>query len=91
MTTLSQPSIDRSRPRHAVEVRTDAYWRSHGRGPRGRGSWLFRMVDEAGRTIPIDDPIWHEFFSHLGTYGEALRAARAAARRLGASRIIVLP
>jgi len=91
MTTRTQPSIARTRPRQAVEVRTDAYWRSHGRGPRGRGSWLFRMEDAAGQMIPIDDPICREFFRHLGTYRESRKAAKAEARRLGARRIIVLP
>jgi len=91
MTTCSQPIIDRTRPRHAVEVLTDAYWRSHGRGPRGRGGWLFRLEDAAGQQLDAQHPIWNELYASKGTYGEAIKAAKAEARRLGARRIIVLP
>ena len=91
MTTLSQPSIDRTHPRRAVEVRTDAYWRSHGRGPRGRGGWLFQLEDAAGRLLDAQHPIWNELYAAKGTYGEALKAAKAEARRLGAATIIVCP
>jgi hypothetical protein len=91
MTTPSKPSIERTRRRQAVEVRTDAYWRSHGRGPRGRGGWLFQMEDADGRQIDAQHPIWDELFAAKGTYGEALKAAKAEARRLGARSIIVCP
>jgi hypothetical protein len=36
-------------------------------------------------------PGWGELFAAKGTYGESLKAARAEARRLGASTIIVCP
>lgn len=88
MTTPAKPA---TRTRHSLEIDTDAFWRSHGRGPRGRGGWLFQMEDEDGRQIDAGHPVWGEIYAANGSYAEALKAAKAAARRLGACSITVLP
>jgi hypothetical protein len=53
-----------------ITVSTSKYQFSHGKQPRGRGSWAF-FFD--GHTA-IDDALWHN-----GTYGEAIKMARAYA------------
>lgn len=47
-------------------IDTSRYYRSHMKAPKGRGSWLFE--DYHGNIV----------FMHNGTYGEAVKAARAA-------------
>lgn len=49
-----------------TSIDTSRYFRSHLRAPRGRGSWLFE--NHHGEVV----------FMHNGTYGEAVKAAKAA-------------
>jgi hypothetical protein len=60
-----------------VEVNTTEYEFSHGRKPRGYGSWAFRFEGD----IALH---WYQ-----GTYSEARSAARKAARKAGAASIEV--
>jgi hypothetical protein len=41
--------------------------------------------------IDAGHAIWGKIYAANGTYGEALKAAKAEARRLGACSIVVLP
>lgn len=66
-------------PRSKTEVRTEQFEFAHGRRPRGRGIWAFRLT---GRP----DPFWA-----TGTYTDAKRAAQDEAARIGATRVEVLP
>jgi len=58
-----------------IEFNTYTFQASHGKAPRGRGSWAFSL-DRAGRD--------HLIFSPSMTYGEAKRWAREEYKRLAA-------
>jgi len=60
-----------------------------GRRPRGRGLWAFAMAtSNVLATEPM--PTRESPYFVNGTYAEAVRAARAEARRIGATTIFVL-
>ena len=61
-----------------VDIITDDYERSHGRTPRGRGSWAFCVVDPR-RNDYLDHVIWTQ-----GTYQNARRDAVAVVRQRNA-------
>lgn len=61
-----------------MEILTNEYEFSHGKKPRGFGSWLFK--------------IGYLIFEHRGNYGDAKKAAIAKAREhVGSPIIKVLP
>ena len=66
-------------PASKVHVFTSKYERSHGRSPRGRGSWVFFMGGEL---------FWAK---HSQTYGAAKREAQAEAGRRGLTFCEVAP
>ena len=57
-----------------VEFNTREYEFSHGRTPRGRGSWAFFF----DRSMPVDQAFWTPGST---TYAEAKKMARDEARR----------
>jgi len=60
-----------------VEVDPSDYRRSHGKMPRGRGSWAFCKVPPS-RADYLDHVIWES-----GSYAEAKKAAQQKAAALG--------
>lgn len=66
---------------HVDEVSTSRYEFSHGRSPRGQGSWGFFLGSSS-----LEDLFWAN-----GTYSEARRAAVAEANRRGVSSVEVAP
>ena len=60
-------------PRHSLTFDTTEYRFSHGKEPRGRGSWAFAPY----RDLPADHPLL--FFTPSMTYAEAKRYAREKA------------
>jgi len=64
-----------------IEVRTARYENSYGKKPRGFGNWAFFM----GRDT--SDVMKAHFFR--GSYGDALKQAKAKARELGVTIITV--
>lgn len=69
----------------AIEVVTSDYLLSHGRQPRGRGTWAFSFD---GPNVDSIDPriLW----TPAASYAEAKKLARAEAAKRGACRIWVL-
>ena len=61
-----------------VAVSTRTFFASHGRLPRGSGCWGFEIAQVEGGS---GEQVW--FF---GSYGEALKQAKAKAKELGAQR-----
>lgn len=59
----------------SVNVSTKQFEFSHGRKPRGRGCWMFDLLDDQGRTVAT--------VSHTGTYTEAKKNAVARAKFAG--------
>jgi hypothetical protein len=58
-----------------TQTTTAAYWRTHGKAPRGRGGWAFQR--STTRTSYTEDRYGEtEFFN--GTFTEASKQARAA-------------
>lgn len=57
----------------AIEFCTREYRFSHGKEPRGYGSWAFFF----DRKFKIEDAFW----VNQSTYGDAKKAARAEAKR----------
>ena len=78
-----------------VTVDIRKYQASHQRSPRGRGGWLFELRRHGELAPGVD------YFGSVGTfgltgvgattYGVALKAARAKAREIGATEVVVLP
>ena len=78
-----------------VTVKTRKYQASHQRSPRGRGGWLFELRRHGELADGVD------YFGTVGrfgltgmgatTYGVALEAAKAKAREIGATEVVVLP
>jgi len=64
-----------------IEVETWDFEASHGRKPRGFGSWAFAFD---GRN-ELDDLFW----VHQSRYGDAVRAAKVEGQRQGATLIEV--
>jgi len=62
-----------------VEVFTDAYERSHGRKPHGRGSWAFTFDSTTYRDV---SECW--FTPGSTTWSEARKLAKAEASRRNA-------
>jgi len=73
-----------------IFVDTTPYQRANaGRAPRGRGLWAFAMAtSNVLATEPMPTPEEPYFVS--GTYGDAARAARREAARIGATTVFVL-
>jgi hypothetical protein len=69
-----------------VEFNTRDYEFSHGRKPRGTGTWAFFFGNRTER--PIADAWWAE---GTVTYGEAKKQAAAEARRRNVSVVYVGP
>jgi hypothetical protein len=73
----------KSQERHVkIEFNTREYEFSHGKAPRGRGSWAFFF----SRSMNVADAFWTPGNT---TYGEAKKLARAEALRRGATPVIV--
>ncbi|HLS55726.1 MAG TPA: hypothetical protein VK052_06595 [Zeimonas sp.] len=71
---LASPARPARLPAQFVRVNTREYARSHGKPPRGRGLWAFRVeVDGAGGTRTYERMV-------SGSYGEAKRIVVAEAR-----------
>ena len=78
-----------------VTVDIRKYEASHRRSPRGSGGWLFELRRHGELAQGVD------YFGTIGrfgligvgatTYGVALEAAKAKAREIGATEIVVLP
>lgn len=66
--------------RSTVHVSTASYQASHGREPRGTGSWAFFFDGSSD----VADAYWAD-----GSYSAARRAAVAEAARRGAGRVEV--
>jgi hypothetical protein len=64
---------------HGITVNTTQFEFSHGKAPKGRGSWAFKLGARA------------ELFWHNGTFTEARKAAKAEARRVGVHWVEVQP
>lgn len=68
-------------------INSDAYCRSHGKAPRGRGFWIFhhasRVGEWAGDNGGPGATNGFAEFGHSGTYTEACRALRAHAQEHG--------
>ena len=62
-----------------LEVKRDNYQFSHGRKPRGRGNWAFKL-------IPSGEVTWFQ-----GFYTEGIKEARRMAKRKGDWAVEVLP
>lgn len=69
----------------AVRIDTNEYQNSHGKTPKGRGSWIFAFD---GEDDTKDSDKW---FTANGTYAEALKAAKAEGKKRGAKTIKVMP
>lgn len=65
-----------------IEFNTSEFQFSHGHTPKGRGSWVFKINDEM---FWARDPQGCMSM----TYGEAKKLARARAKAVGASFVIV--
>jgi len=64
-----------------ITVRTSEYQFSHGKLPRGQGSWAFWMGRD---TSDINKALWFN-----GTYAEAVKQAKLAAQAQGCTTITV--
>ncbi len=64
----------------AVNVRTDRYERSHGKKPKGRGSWAFYFDRMGGDAI---------FAPHSMDYKDAINWAKEEAKKAGKSTVYV--
>ena len=71
----------------AIRVEIDSYRNNHGAVPRGRGNWMF------GIGVKDPDMRSEEPFSPGGNmlYSDAVKAAKAEARKRGVWTIYVLP
>lgn len=67
-----------------MRVETGEYEASHGKAPRGRGSWAFTFGVNGG----VESDIW---YAAIGAYSGALKIAKAEARRRGADVLWVQP
>ena len=67
----------------APRVNTTDFEFSHGRKPRGRGSWAF-FFERDRRNHDVQDAFWHH-----GSFTEAKKAAVEEARRRGARDVFV--
>lgn len=65
----------------ALRVGVDEYERTHGRRPRGFGTWQFALGRGGSWTS----------FQHVGRYGEAAEKALREARGLGCDAVEVQP
>lgn len=65
-----------------VEVSTREYEFSHGKAPRGFGSWAFFFDD---RSMRVEDAFW----VNQSTFADARRAARVEAARRGCDTVFV--
>lgn len=65
-----------------VEFNTTEYQFSHGKQPRGRGSWAFAF----SRNAPVEEMFWTPGST---TYAEAKKMAKAEAERRGVSTVYV--
>lgn len=63
-----------------VHVNTNEYQFSHGKQPRGHGSWAFFFV----RTDDVNQAFWF-----YGTYADARKAAADEAKRRGFDEVFV--
>lgn len=72
-----------------MEVLTSAYEMSHGRRPRGAGTWVFVTEDQWRRDDYLDRPL----FTYSGLYTAAKKAAVAHFSAAGARprRLVVAP
>ena len=79
----------------AITVNTRKYQASHQRSPRGRGGWLFelRIHGELAQGVDYFGEVGSFGLTRVGatTYGVALKAAKAKAREIGATEVVVLP
>jgi hypothetical protein len=66
---------------------TDEYVFSHGKTPRGRGSWAFCPVSKAPRNDYLD----HTFWSPSMTLSEAKKWLAAQVATTGYSHWVILP
>jgi hypothetical protein len=66
---------------------TSPFERSHGRSPRGRGSWAFC----SNWVLNREDYLDHTVFSPSMTYGEAKKWAKAQPELANVDVIAVLP
>ncbi len=60
-----------------VSVSTKNFEFAHGRKPRGRGCWIFDLLDDQGNTVAS--------VTHTGTYGDAKKVAVARAKFAGST------
>ena len=63
-----------------TEVHTRHYEFAHGKKPRGYGSWAFTFGDD-------DADMW---WAPASTYGDAVKAARAEAKKRNARDVTVM-
>ena len=86
----SAPERERAR-QMSVEVKSSEFEFSHGRSPRGFGTWAFQFSNEgASRSFPpksATSPV----FTPAMNFGEARRMAVQAARMFGFSVVWVCP
>ena len=64
-----------------MRINTANYEASNSRKPRGDGSWLFHIIAKDGQTA---------LYRFHGTYGEAGKSAKAAAKQIGRGMSITL-
>ncbi len=72
--------------KNQVSVNTSEFVFSHGREPKGRGSWAFGFGVKHPNVCNPEECRWFD-----GTYAQARRAAVAAAASEGVSVIYVQP
>jgi len=69
-------------PQGAVTIAVSAFVNTHGKKPRGTGSWIFAPC-------PTSDS--HEWFMVNAAYSDACAAAKKWARSIGLCRVYVMP
>jgi hypothetical protein len=59
--------------RHAIDIDTSRFIRSHGRAPKGYGMWGFFVVNDAGKELDL-------IFAPAMNFGDAKVWAKAESR-----------
>jgi hypothetical protein len=71
----------------SIAVNTDGYERNHGAKPKGRGNWGFGI----GTSDPDMDPKSGDLFWANMLYSDAVKAAKAQAKKRGVNAVYVMP
>lgn len=69
----------------SIYVNTDVYVRNHGAKPKGRGNWAFG-IGTSEPDMKSDEIFWANML-----YSEAVKAAKAQAKKRGVNAVYVMP